>query len=315
MPFFTVIIPLYNKDQYIENTLKSILNQTFTDYEILIINDCSTDNSVKKVNSFLSTNIKLIEHSKNKGLSAARNTGIHNASAEYITFLDADDVWKTHFLETIHKLIIDFPEAGIFATNYEEIYNSKAIIPHNHAENFEKNSSLIIDFFKYNLGQGIYNHGSVCFHKRVFKTVGFYDEIIDFSEDIVFNIRANAAFKLAFCNTIGMSYFMQTDNQLTRSSILNKRLPNYDQYDALALGNETFQKYLVFEKYVLAKHVKTDGDYKLYKKIKLKIDNNQLNFKQKTLLKLPIFMLKSIQKIKGILSKKGIKVTSYSKIK
>jgi glycosyltransferase involved in cell wall biosynthesis len=315
MPFFSVIIPLYNKDKYVENTLKSILNQTFTDYEIIIINDCSTDKSVEKVKPFLSANIKLIEHTENKGLSAARNTGIHNASAEYITFLDADDLWKPHFLETIHKLILNFPEACIFATNYEEIYNSKVANPHNHAENLTKDSFQIIDFFKYNLGQGIYNHGSVCFHKKVYQTVGFYDENIDFSEDIDFNIRANAAFKLAFCNTIGMSYFMQTDNQLTRSSILNKRLPNYNQYDTLAKENDSFQKYLAFERYVLAKHIKTDGDYKLYKKISSKIDFSQLNLKQKILLKLPIFMLKSIQKIKGVLSKRGIKVTSYSRMK
>lgn len=315
MPFFTVIIPLFNKEHYVENTIKSILNQTFTDYEILIINDCSTDKSIEKVKPFLSENIKLIEHFENKGLSAARNTGIKNATADYITFLDADDEWKPHFLKTIHQLIIDFPEACIFATNYEEIYNSKVTNPHNHAENLTKDSSQIIDFFKYNLGQGIYNHGSVCFHKKVYQTVGFYDENIDFSEDLDFNIRVNAAYRLAFCNTVGMRYFMQTDNQLTRSSILKKRLPDYDKYDVLAKGNDSFQKYLAFERYVLAKHVKTDGDYELYKKISSKIGFDKLNFKQKLLLKLPVLMLKSIQKIKGILSEKGIKVTSYSRMK
>ncbi len=311
MPFFTVIIPLYNKENYIENTLKSILNQTFTDYEVLIVNDCSTDKSVEKVKPFLSETIRLIEHTVNKGLSASRNTGIKKANANYITFLDADDVWKPTFLETIHQLVKDFPEAKIFGTNYEEVYSNNIVSPINFSNVIDSNNAQIIDFFKYNLGQGIYNHGSVCFHKSVYEKAGLYDETIDFAEDIDFNIRANYFFKLAYSNTIQMQYFMETGAQLTRSSILNKRLPDYDKYDAFAKENNSLSKYLSFERYVLAKHIKTDGGYELYKKISSKIDYKYLNWKQKLLLKLPTVILKVIKKYKEILIKKGMKFTSY----
>ena len=131
MPFFTVIIPLYNKENFVENTIKSIVSQTFYDYEILIINDCSTDKSVEKILPFLNNTIRLIEHSENKGLSATRNTGIKNATSNYITFLDADDLWKPTFLETIHQLIKNFPEAKIFGSNYEEVYSNKIEFPIN----------------------------------------------------------------------------------------------------------------------------------------------------------------------------------------
>ncbi len=311
MAFFTVIIPLYNKESYVENTINSILNQTFTDYEVLIINDCSTDDSVAKVKPFLSEKFKLIEHSENKGLSAARNTGIQNANSDYITFLDADDLWKPTFLETIHKLITDFPEAKIFGTNYEEVYKNKIVVPKNSSSELNLNSVQIIDFFKYNLGQGIYNHGSVCFHKEVYSKAGLYDENIDFAEDIDFNIRANYYFKLAYSNTIQMQYFMETGTQLTRSSILNKRLPDYDKYEAFAKENNSLAKYLSFERYVLAKHIKTDGDHELYKKISSKINYSYLNWKQKMLLKLPAFILKLIKEIKEVLIRKGLKITSY----
>lgn len=311
MPFFTVIIPLYNKENYVENTLKSILNQTFTDYEVLVVNDCSTDESVEIIKPYLSESIKLLEHSANKGLSASRNTGIKKAEANYITFLDADDLWKPTFLETIYQLIKDFPEAKIFGANYEEVYSNKIVSPTNFSNVIESKGSQIIDFFKYNLGQGIYNHGSVCFHKSVYEKAGFYDETIDFAEDIDFNIRANYYFKLAYSNTIQMQYFMETGAQLTRSSILNKRLPDYDKYDAFAKENTSLAKYLAFEKYVLAKHIKTDGGYELYKNISSKIDYKYLNWKQKILLKLPAFILKLIKKYKEILIKKGIKFTSY----
>ena len=311
MPFFTVIIPLYNKENYIENTLKSILNQTFTDYEVLIVNDCSTDKSVEKVKPFLSETIRLIEHTVNKGLSASRNTGIKKAEANHITFLDADDVWKPTFLETIYQLITDFPEAKIFGTNYEEVYSNNIVSPINFSNVIDSNDAQIIDFFKYNLGQGIYNHGSVCFHKSVYEKAGLYDETIDFAEDIDFNIRANYFFKLAYSNTIQMQYFMETGSQITRSSILNKRLPDYDKYDAFAKENSSLSKYLSFERYVLAKHIKTDGGYDLFKKISSKIDYKYLNWKQKLLLKLPTVILKVIKKYKEILIKKGMKFTSY----
>jgi glycosyltransferase involved in cell wall biosynthesis len=118
MSFFTVIIPLYNKENYVESALKSVLNQTYTDFEVIIVNDFSSDKSVVKIEPFLSDKVTLIHHEKNKGLSAARNTGIQNAKTEYITYLDADDVWKPNFLELIKELIDTFKEAKIFATRY-----------------------------------------------------------------------------------------------------------------------------------------------------------------------------------------------------
>ena len=121
MAYFTVIIPLYNKENHIENTLKSVLNQSFQDFEILIIEDCSTDNSKKVAESVTSDKIKIIQHEKNKGLSASRNTGIANANATYLAFLDADDLWHKNYLEKIKELTENFTEAHLFATNYTEL--------------------------------------------------------------------------------------------------------------------------------------------------------------------------------------------------
>ncbi|MFC4739771.1 glycosyltransferase family 2 protein [Flavobacterium ponti] len=312
MPFFTVIIPLYNKENYVENALKSILNQSFTDYEIIIVNDCSTDKSISKIESFLSERISLIHHENNKGLSATRNTGIQNAKADYITYLDADDLWKPTFLETIHRLIINFPEAKIFGTNYEEIYGDKILKPFNNSDTLAHDFEGIIDFFKINIKQGIYNHGSVCFHKSVFEKVGYYDVQIRFSQDIDFNIRANYFFKLAYSNTNQMSYFMQTDNQITRSSILHYQIPDYDKYEHWAKSNIDLKKQLDFLRYVLVKKLKKDGDKVLWKKIIKPIQLKNLNWKQVILLYLPKKSLLFLDKIKMELMNKGIKTATYS---
>ncbi|KIC01072.1 hypothetical protein OA88_15890, partial [Flavobacterium sp. JRM] len=92
MVFFSIVIPLYNKAYYIENTIKSVLYQSFTDYEIIIINDGSTDNSLEKVLEFNDKRIQLYTQ-QNQGASVARNLGIEKAKYNYIAFLDADDLW------------------------------------------------------------------------------------------------------------------------------------------------------------------------------------------------------------------------------
>lgn len=312
MAFFSVVIPLYNKENYIENAIKSIINQSFTDYEVLIINDCSTDKSVEKIAPYLSEKIKLIHHEKNGGLSIARNSGIEHASADYITFLDGDDVWKPDFLKTIHQLIFDYPEARIFGTNYEEVYESKTYQPHNGSNELPDGFTGYLNFFKINVRQGIYNHGSVCFHKEVYRKVGNYNPEIRFSNDIDFNIRANYHFKLAYSNTVQMSYLMQVENQITRNSILHKKIPNYDQYESWTQHNPDLKKHLDFFRYVLAKKLKKDGDTTDWKKIVQSIHPYNLNWKQRLLLKLPQSLLLSVDRIKSILIRFGIKVSTYS---
>ena len=310
MPFFTVIIPLYNKEMYIENAIKSILNQTFTDFELLIINDCSTDKSIEIASKFASEKVQIIHHEKNSGLAATRNTGIKKATSNYVTFLDADDLWKPRFLEKIFHLIQNFPDARIFGTNYEEIWGKTIKNPHNGSEFLPEDFTGYINFFKMNLKQGIYNHGSVCLHKEVYESVGFYNENIQLSQDLDFNIRANYHYKLAYDNSVQMSYFMQTDNQLTRSSIVNKTIPDYDLYENWTNNNSDLKKYLDFERYVLGKRLKKNNDSR-WKKMIVNIDSNNLNWKQNLLLKLPSSILNLIDKVKLFLLKLGIKPSTY----
>ena len=310
MSFFTVIIPLYNKENFVRDAIKSILNQTFTDFELLIANDCSTDKSVEIATEFLSEKVQLIHHEKNSGLSATRNTGIKKAKSNYVTFLDADDVWKPHFLETIYNLIQNFPEARIFGTNYEENWKGTLKTPINGSELLEKNYKGYIDFFKINLRQGIYCHGSVCFHKEVFDKIGYYNEFIQYSEDLDFNIRANYHFKLAYDKTPQMIYYMQTENQITQNSLENKTIPDFYLYEDWTKNNPNLKKYLDFERYVLGKRLKKNNDLR-WKKMIANINSNNLNWKQNLLLKLPSFVLNSLDKMKLFLLKLGIKPSTY----
>lgn len=97
-PFFSVVIPLYNKEKYIKTTLDSVLEQTFSDIEIIVIDDGSKDESCKIVESVMDPRVRLVRQ-ENAGPSKARNTGIEEARGEFIAFLDADDVWLAEKLQ------------------------------------------------------------------------------------------------------------------------------------------------------------------------------------------------------------------------
>lgn len=102
MPTVSVITPAYNAALYISDTINSVINQTFSDWEMIIVDDCSDDDTYKIANDYVQkdSRIKLIRHEKNAGAAAARNTALSYATGEYIAFLDGDDLWKPEKLST-----------------------------------------------------------------------------------------------------------------------------------------------------------------------------------------------------------------------
>lgn len=114
----SVVIPLYNKEKQIANTLSTVLSQSYQDFEIIIVDDGSTDGSVEEVHKIKNARIRLI-HQANAGVSAARNRGIEEARGEYVAFLDADDEWKPEYLATQYFLTRKYPQCDVFACNYE----------------------------------------------------------------------------------------------------------------------------------------------------------------------------------------------------
>ena len=92
----SIIIPFYNVEDYIERSLNSALNQSYDDIEIILVNDCSTDHSLEKVEKIVASSrrlsyVKLVQHAQNRGVAAARNSGVDNSTGDYIYFLDSDD--------------------------------------------------------------------------------------------------------------------------------------------------------------------------------------------------------------------------------
>lgn len=141
LPFFSVVMPVYNVEKYLLKAIESVVKQTFEEFELILINDCSTDNSLKICNSACDKyhdHIKVITLDKNSGLSNARNIGINSALGEYILFLDSDDWWELNLLESVYKTITNArANIDLVFWGYTEEYfykndkwlNNKEIIP------------------------------------------------------------------------------------------------------------------------------------------------------------------------------------------
>lgn len=114
----SVVIPLYNKAGQIVNTLQSVLRQTFGEFEVVVVDDGSSDGSVDEARKVHDGRIRIVAQA-NAGVAAARNYGISEARYDLIAFLDADDEWKPRYLEIQHDLYKKYPQCSVYACNYE----------------------------------------------------------------------------------------------------------------------------------------------------------------------------------------------------
>jgi glycosyltransferase involved in cell wall biosynthesis len=118
-PLVSVVIPAYNQGEYLGEAIQSALNQTFQDYEIIVVNDGSTDNTSEIISHYQGQIIDIYQ--ENRGLSGARNTAIANARGEFIALLDSDDVWLPEFLEKTVALLSNDPQASMVCSGYSFI--------------------------------------------------------------------------------------------------------------------------------------------------------------------------------------------------
>jgi glycosyltransferase involved in cell wall biosynthesis len=114
---FSVIVPLYNKADFIQAALQSVFDQRHQAFEVIVVDDGSTDDGPQRVAAIGDSRLRLLSQS-NRGVSAARNRGVREATGDYVAFLDADDCWTPGYLSAIVDMISQFPECGLYATHW-----------------------------------------------------------------------------------------------------------------------------------------------------------------------------------------------------
>lgn len=217
---FSIIIPLYNKAAYIRKALESVLQQVCTDWELIIVDDESTDESIEEVLhwtsahkmqsietpyvwkegpslSFLysSSNIIRLVGQMNTGVAVARNRGAALADGEYVCFLDADDWWNPNYLEEMAQLVATYPNAGLYASNYVYYKPGKTHVALdlptgyiNYPQAYLRSSAMPVWT------------GTVCMPRRVFEEMGGFPDGVRLGEDFLLWAKTAMHYPVAFLN-------------------------------------------------------------------------------------------------------------------
>lgn len=235
---YSVIIPLYNKAPYIQRAIDSILNQEFKDYEIIVIDDGSTDGGGELVDKLYGNKIKLI-HQENSGVSAARNRGIQEAKYPWIAFLDADDYWHPLYLSFTARTISENPDIGIIGTHYDS---------HKLSENPELKYYALKDYFKKAIKNTYFFTSATMVKNDFFLNNPGFDPQLKLGEDIDVWLRASLFFGdgIYIQNTL-VYYGNEDKNRATqqayefKQTLIPKILQN-DYYDGSKLSSTCSKK-------------------------------------------------------------------------
>ena len=311
MAIISIIIPLFNKELFIKQTLLSVLNQTFSEFEIIIINDGSTDKSVTIINDIDDERITLYT-TKNKGVSHARNYGISKANTDLIALLDADDLWEPNHLENLDSLCTSFPNCGLYATNYyKQFFNGRKINTHFNGVS-KDHFGIIEDYFSASTIDSIAWTSAVMIPKKTFMSIGEFDEEMRSGQDTDLWIRIALEASVAF-SAVASAHKIILDPQfhLSYSSNRKDRLKLFKNFEELEISNSSFKKYMDLNRFSVAIERKIAGDFKSYKDLKKEINLENLNFKQRQLLKTPSVFIKLLKQLQIVLLRYNIYLSAF----
>ncbi len=206
-PFVSVVIPLYNKARYIERAVRSVLGQSFPDFELLVVDDASRDDGPAIVESIADPRIRLVRRPGNGGQNAARNTGIAAARGEIIAFLDGDDAWDEEHLEALARMAARFPEAGLFATGYRTIFprglvQELSIVPDAPGET----QTLLHDYFRRGRWAYFVWISALAIRRTVFDRLGVFQEKENIGGDVEMAARVALRYPIAYDSRILATY-------------------------------------------------------------------------------------------------------------
>ena len=295
MPFFSVIIPLYNKEKYIANTLESVLAQTFSDFEVLLINDGSTDGSAAIISQFEDPRIRYYTQ-QNQGVSNARNFGIAAAKSDYITFLDADDYWYPTFLEVMKRNIDNFPSTSVFSAAIEK-QTLKNTFPAKYSV-AELDHQQLVNYFTASYKETIICTSAAVFHKDVFEKAGIFDTEIKSGQDTDLWIRIGLLFPVLFDWQI-LARYVYDPNSLSKNINLGLKRIRFEKYAAAEKTNSDLKKFLDLNRWSIALQAKKNGHYSYFKTVCAEIDWDNIQPSKRLLIQFPTPMLKIISLIKS----------------
>ena len=309
---FSIIIPLYNKEKDIKKTISSFLEQTFNDFELIIVNDGSTDSSEEIVKAIQDKRITIFSK-KNEGVSIARNFGVEKSNTNYIAFLDGDDYWYPNHLENLFSLINNHPDHSWYATAYEKKRTSKLTTPmvspiRNRGDNW---MGEVDTFFENSYIDCLAWTSAVCMKKDFYNSLNGFNTTITHGEDTDLWIRAALKSSIIFSNTITARHQLDGENRSSKILSHNRKRIQLNNFEEAEKSNPSLKKYLDLNRYSLALQHKVSGDLSSFKKYREGVNIENLNNKQRFLLRQNRTVLQVLIRLQKIAEWLGLRLSSF----
>ncbi len=233
--FFSVVIPLYNKKPHIKRSVCSVLNQSYQNFELIVVDDGSSDGSLDELKNINDKRLKVFKQ-ENAGVSSARNLGIKKSNADYVAFLDADDEWSILFLENICEMYRLFPDKGMYATAYKLVDDNMEILK---VIKKEEEIFKIEDYFQefIDLKAPVNDSSATVIKKDLLFTVGLYPEDMKNFEDWTVSFKVALIEDVIYTQKVLSSVYLDTINRSSQG-VNNLILLNF--YDKLTIYIENF---------------------------------------------------------------------------
>jgi glycosyltransferase involved in cell wall biosynthesis len=300
-PYFSIIVPLYNKEKHILETLNSVWSQSFSSFELIVVNDGSTDGSLEKVKSVNDSRLKLFSI-ENQGVSSARNYGISKAITDFIVFLDADDFWFEHHLLDLKNLHDQIPDCGMYCKAYDK-KDGSIVIP-SKFKNIPANKpwkGIVKDYFDSSVLNSIAWTSAVMVPISTFEKVGYFDDVYNSGEDTDLWIRIALEFPVAFSNTVSAIHNLDSDHKITDQKLSSRNHIDFNKFQNQEKTNKSLKKYLDLNRYSVAVQYKLEKNKELAETIFKSIDGNNLTTIQKLLFSLPNYIVRQLLKSRNFL--------------
>jgi len=209
MPKVSVIIPTYNRAELLHLAITSVLNQTLQDFEVIVVDDNSQDHTREVVKSFNDKRIKYVCHERNKGVAAARNTGIFSSNGDCIAFLDDDDEWFSEKLQKQFDLLERCPSivGAVYTGAFIVECSSRKIVDKASPKKRGYIFNTVLDQMK------IAYTSTIFLRRQCFEAVGLFDENLEYGEDYDMWLRVSEKFQFEYINEYLINYAVHNDKQ------------------------------------------------------------------------------------------------------
>ena len=295
---FSVIIPTFNRLELLKRAIDSVLNQSFQEFEIIVVDDYSSDGTWEWLKTVNNPKIKSYKNHTNRGLAFNRNYGVSKSILPYLAFLDDDDLWYNNHLSELRMLIEKHPNAGMYCNSYIIDYGDKMTNALHDNLLLSKEITKFTGFRCFKNTNALCAPSTITVKKIVFNDIGGFNPKTTVLEDVEFYIKIGIKYPIVHNRKITVEYAQNNGNHLSLNHVHLKKLPDLNMFEKYEIQYPYLKKWLDSIRFQTGLKLLDSGDSR-YHNYFSKITLNNISIFQLIFIKLNYRVAKFVLTLKN----------------